>query len=68
MDKAAQKEKQAQQLADQKAGKVAPVESKFFEIEISNPFFNGPNSITLYDQSKGGGQARAEQPGNKRKS
>lgn len=30
-----------------------PIESKFFEIEISNPFFTGPSSITLYDQSKG---------------
>jgi hypothetical protein len=35
-----------------------PVESKFFEIEISNPFFTGPSSITLYDQSKGLPHAR----------
>jgi hypothetical protein len=27
-------------------------ESKYFEIEISNPFFNGPTSITLHDASR----------------
>ena len=55
MDKAAQqkkKELQAQQLADAKSGKPVAVESKYFEIEISNPFFTGPSSITLADQSK----------------
>lgn len=55
MDKAAQqrqKELQAQQLADAKSGKIAAVEQKFFEIEISNPFFSGSNSITLQDQTK----------------
>jgi hypothetical protein len=30
------------------------VETKFFEIEISNPFFSGPSSLTLQDQSKAG--------------
>jgi len=57
MDKAAQqrqKELQAQQLADAKSGKPVAVESKFFEIEISNPFFSGPSSLTLQDQSKAG--------------
>jgi hypothetical protein len=57
MDKAAQqrqKELAAQQLADAKSGKVMPVESKFFEIEISNPFFSGPSSISLVDTSKAG--------------
>jgi hypothetical protein len=55
MDKAAQqrqKELQAQQLADAKSGKPIAVESKYFEIEISNPFFTGASSITLQDQSK----------------
>jgi len=52
MDKAAQakqKELQAQQLADAKSGKPVAVESKFFEIEISNPFFSGTSSISLQD-------------------
>jgi hypothetical protein len=31
------------------------VEQKFFEIEISNPFFSGPSSVTLVDTSKSGG-------------
>jgi hypothetical protein len=31
---------------------VTAVESKFFEIEISNPFFTGPATITLNDTSK----------------
>lgn len=55
MDKAAQqkqKELQAQQLADAKSGKAIAVENKFFEIEISNPFFTGSSSITLQDTSK----------------
>jgi hypothetical protein len=55
MDKAAQqrqKELQAQQLADAKSGKPVAVESKYFEIEISNPFFAGASNITLVDQSK----------------
>jgi len=57
MDKAAQqrqKELLQQQAQDAKSGKPVPAESKFFEIEISNPFFSGPSSITLVDQSKGG--------------
>ena len=61
MDKAAQqrqKELQAQQLADAKSGKPVAVETKFFEIEISNPFFTGPSSTTLQDLSKGGNYAR----------
>ena len=28
------------------------MENKFFEIEISNPFFTGPSNITLQDTSK----------------
>jgi hypothetical protein len=60
MDKAAQqrqKELQAQQLADAKSGKPVAVESKYFEIEVSNPFFSGPSSLTLVDT-----QARAGAP------
>jgi hypothetical protein len=52
MDKAAQqrqKELLQQQAQDAKSGKPVPVESKFFEVEISNPFFSGPSSITLVD-------------------
>jgi hypothetical protein len=57
MDKAAQqraKELAAQQLADAKSGKVVPVENKYFEIEISNPFFSGPSSLVLQDLTRAG--------------
>lgn len=52
MDKAAQqrqKELQAQQIADAKNGKAVAIEAKYFEIEISNPFFSGPSSVSLQD-------------------
>ena len=48
-------------MLDAKNGKVVPPESKFFEIEISNPFFSGPSSITLQDTSKVGAQGSKDQ-------
>lgn len=55
----------AQQAADAKAGKAAPTESKFFEVEISNPFFSGPQSLTLFDTSKSSGHTDKAAKGRK---
>ena len=55
MDKATlakQKEAAAQLPTEGKGGKMLPPDQKYFEIELSNPFFTGPSSIILCDTSR----------------